>query len=349
MRLVPLVFCFYILDVTAALQADSLDAQEIPLEARELSGETLVQYLRKNQDLFEVDPNPVPGFEYKIMDMKFMEQEPNPIVKDDNDAEEDIPPNYDLREVWKDCSSLFTIRDQANCGSCWAVSSAAAISDRICIASKGTKQVYVSDGDIMSCCSYCGSGCQGGFHIRVWDYFREDGVVTGGYYHSKGCCRPYQIHPCGHHGNDTYYGECPKPAQTPVCKKKCQPGFRKIYRMDKLYGKAGYKLKNSVKDIQREIMKSGSVVASFTVYEDFSHYKSGIYKHTAGRARGRHAVKVIGWGTENGTEFWHIANSWHDDWGEKGFFRILRGVNHCGIEQNVSGGLVDENSLHDDL
>ncbi|VDO45831.1 unnamed protein product [Haemonchus placei] len=94
MKLILLVLCFYILDVTAAPQTDVLGAQEIPLEARELSGETLVEYLKKNQELFEVDPNPAPGFEYKIMDMKFMEQELNPVVKDDNDEEEDIPPKY---------------------------------------------------------------------------------------------------------------------------------------------------------------------------------------------------------------------------------------------------------------
>ncbi|PIO68314.1 hypothetical protein TELCIR_09896 [Teladorsagia circumcincta] len=67
-------------------------------------------------------------------------------------------------------------------------------------------------------------------------------------------------------------------------------------------------------------MQNGPVVAGFDVYEDFSHYKSGIYKHTAGRLTGGHAVKVIGWGEETiGNEtipYWIVANSWHDDWGE---------------------------------
>ncbi|KAK6024385.1 hypothetical protein OSTOST_09801, partial [Ostertagia ostertagi] len=43
-------------------------------------------------------------------------------------------------------------------GSCWAVSSAAAMSDRICIASKGAKQVLISAQDAVSCCTWCGDG-----------------------------------------------------------------------------------------------------------------------------------------------------------------------------------------------
>ncbi|PIO71834.1 papain family cysteine protease [Teladorsagia circumcincta] len=86
-------------------------------------------------------------------------------------------------------------------------------------------------------------------------------------------------------------------------------------------------------------MKNGPVVAGFLVYEDFAHYKSGIYKHTAGRITGGHAVKLIGWGKENGTPYWLIANSWHDDWGEKGFYRMIRGINNCRIEEMVVAGL----------
>ncbi|RCN33844.1 hypothetical protein ANCCAN_20316 [Ancylostoma caninum] len=65
-------------------------------------------------------------------------------------------------------------------------------------------------------------------------------------------------------------------------------------------------------------MKHGPVVASFQIYEDFTHYKGGIYVHTAGMLVGGHAVKIIGWGRENGTDYWLIANSYNIDWGEDG-------------------------------
>jgi len=47
-------------------------------------------------------------------------------------------------------------------------------------------------------------------------------------------------------------------------------------------------------------MTNGPAEAAFTVYEDFLTYKSGVYKHTSGSALGGHAVKIMGWGNENG-------------------------------------------------
>ena len=43
-------------------------------------------------------------------------------------------------------------------------------------------------------------------------------------------------------------------------------------------------------------------------------------------------------GTENGTPYWLVANSWSTQWGEDGFFKILRGKNECGIEGQVFAG-----------
>ena len=79
-------------------------------------------------------------------------------------------------------------------------------------------------------------------------------------------------------------------------------------------------------------MKNGPAEAVFMVYEDFLTYKSGVYQHIKGNFMGGHAVKIMGWGTENGTDYWLMANSWNEDWGDKGFFKILRGKNECGIE-----------------
>jgi len=86
-------------------------------------------------------------------------------------------------------------------------------------------------------------------------------------------------------------------------------------------------------------MKHGPLSVAFTVYADFLSYKSGVYKHTSGSALGGHAVKLVGWGVENGVKYWRIANSWNENWGDKGYFKIIRGVNECGIEtrETVAG------------
>jgi cathepsin B len=52
-------------------------------------------------------------------------------------------------------------------------------------------------------------------------------------------------------------------------------------------------------------------------------YKSGIYQHLTGTQLGGHAVKVIGYGIEDGLSYWLCQNSWSTTWGEGGYFKIL--------------------------
>jgi cathepsin B len=85
---------------------------------------------------------------------------------------------------------------------------------------------------------------------------------------------------------------------------------------------------------------AGPVSAAFTVYNDFLTYESGVYVHTSGSALGGHAVKIFGWGVEDGTPYWSVANSWNPTWGDGGTFKILRGKNECGIEGQITAGSV---------
>ncbi|KIH62433.1 papain family cysteine protease [Ancylostoma duodenale] len=171
---------------------------------------------------------------------------------------------------------------------------------------------------------------------------QREGVVTGGKYRDENSCRPYAFYPCGNHANDPFYGPCPDDFwPTPKCRKTCQRKYNKCYREDKHFATKVYNLPNNEKSIRQEIYKNGPVVAVFKVYDDFNHYKEGIYVHKWGRETGAHAVKIVGWGRENGTDFWLIANSWNTDWGENGgYFRIARGNNECDIEAKVVSGVM---------
>jgi len=91
-------------------------------------------------------------------------------------------------------------------------------------------------------------------------------------------------------------------------------------------------------------MTNGPVEAAFTVYSDFESYKGGVYQYTSGDELGGHAVKILGWGVDAASNlpYWLVANSWNNDWGENGFFRIERGVDMCGIEDNIVAGLYSQ-------
>ena len=65
-------------------------------------------------------------------------------------------------------------------------------------------------------------------------------------------------------------------------------------------------------------------------------YKSGIYKHVSGSALGGHAVIIIGWGVEEGVEYWIAQNSWDKNWGKNGYCRIKTG--ECGFDSNAYAG-----------
>lgn len=65
----------------------------------------------------------------------------------------------------------------------------------------------------------------------------------------------------------------------------------------------------------------------------------GVYQHVEGEVLGGHAIRILGWGEQNGTPYWLVANSWNRDWGDHGTFKILRGKDHCGIESGVVAGI----------
>jgi cathepsin B len=177
------------------------------------------------------------------------------------------------------------------------------MSDRVCIASGGKTDVVLSPQDMVSCDSW-NQGCNGGILSWAWSYIANTGLVSDS-------CFPYT----------SQTGTAPK------CAKTCSDGSAwKKYKCKK----------NSIVEargvdaIKTEVSTNGPLETGFTVYEDFMSYKSGVYHHTTGSQLGGHAVKIVGYGSEGGVDYWICANSWGSAWGESGFFRIQQG--DCGID-----------------
>ncbi|XP_014244820.1 cathepsin B-like [Cimex lectularius] len=249
-----------------------------------------------------------------------------------------IPNEFDARKKWTNCPTIFEIRDQGSCGSCWAIAAAEAMSDRHCVHSNGNESVRLSAENLLSCCSSCGFGCDGGFPTAAWHYWVRTGIVSGGSYGSNQGCQPYEIRPCEHHINGSL-PPCTPGGKTPKCEKTCRKGYKLSYKDDLHRGRIAYSVRSDERSIQKELMTNGPVEAGITVFEDFLHYKTGVYRHVTGNALGGHAVRLLGWGEEGGTPYWLVANSWNTDWGDKGYIKFLRGENECNIESSISAGL----------
>ena len=169
-------------------------------------------------------------------------------------------------------------------------------------------------------------------------YWGLDGIVTGGNYGDLTMCWSYQKAPCAHHSNSSDYPDCPEENRTPSCAKACTDDTSLDWDTDKTAHKgSGHQFK-SVDDMLQDLYTSGPLTAQFMVYEDFLAYESGVYTHSTGSLLGGHAIKIIGFGEEDGTPYWTVANSWNEEWGDGGFFKIKRGSNECQIENFVING-----------
>ena len=238
------------------------------------------------------------------------------------------------------------MRDQSSCGSCWAFGSTEAFNDRYCIRS-GDASTLFSPEDTAACCSgfscSMSQGCNGGQPAGAWKWFQKTGVVSGGDFANMGdgsSCQPYSLQACAHHvaptGDMVACDSLPE-FSTPKCTSDCESNYGVSFEKDKHFATASYGVKGA-ENMQKEMMEKGTLSVAFTVYEDFEAYTGGIYQHKTGKSLGGHAVKMVGWGVENGTPYWTCINSWNDTWGEQGAFRILRGDNECGIEGSVVAG-----------
>lgn len=229
---------------------------------------------------------------------------------DDHSLGADLPKEFDSRKNWAECA--FPVRQQEHCGSCWAFSGASVLTDRFCIASKGQIKQVLSPQDMVSC-DAGDMGCNGGLLDRAWTYLEKSGIVAD-------TCFPYVS------GDGKTVPHCPHGT--------CQDSKVKYTKYRAVAGSS--KALTCSNQIKLEIFKNGPVQTGFMVFEDFMHYKSGVYEFTHGKKLGGHAVKIIGWGNEDGKDYWIAQNSWGPEWGEAGFFRIKQG--ECMFDENAYAG-----------
>ncbi|XP_053417045.1 dipeptidyl peptidase 1 isoform X1 [Nycticebus coucang] len=221
-----------------------------------------------------------------------------------------LPTSWDWRNV-HGINYVSPVRNQESCGSCYSFASVGMLEARIRILTNNTQTPILSPQEVVSCSQYA-QGCEGGFpYLIAGKYAQDFGLV-------EEACFPYI-------GTDA-------PCRM---KEDCRRYYSSEYHyVGGFYGGCNEAL------MKLELVQHGPMAVAFEVYDDFLHYRRGIYHHTGLRdpfnpfELTNHAVLLIGYGTDSATgmKYWTVKNSWGTGWGEGGYFRIRRGTDECAIE-----------------
>merc|ERR1719411_2093808 len=113
-------------------------------------------------------------------------------------------------------------------------------------------------------------------------------------------------------------------------KQSCSTTYKQFYQGVDVSG-AYWTESGDEETLKKLVATHGAVVTGVAAAGPFSQYKGGIFSGCSSSAQPDHAVAVVGYGTENGVDYWLVKNSWGSSWGEKGYIRVKRGVKMCGI------------------
>jgi len=183
------------------------------------------------------------------------------------------------------------VRDQGNCGSCWAFATTGALESYTLIKNNQPDTDTDLAEQILVSCSRAGS-CGGGYIDRASDFIQDTGLP-------EESCYPYTAA----NGN---------------CRRACTDWRLNTDRIDSwLYVATTLPTVDAIKNA---LYVYGPLVTTMDVYTDFFSYKSGIYSYTSGSYEGGHAVLIIGYNDDN--QYFIAKNSWGTGWGEGGFFNI---------------------------
>jgi C1A family cysteine protease len=194
---------------------------------------------------------------------------------------------------WRNNDYVTPVRNQGNCGSCWAFATTAALESYLLIRNNGlTPDLTNLAEQILVSCSRAGS-CGGGYIDRASNFIRDTGLP-------EESCYPYTAT----NGN---------------CRKACNDWRSNTDWIDSWFYVAT--TLPTADAIKNALYANGPLVTTMDVYSDFFDYTSGIYSYVHGSYQGGHAILIVGYDDEEGGYF-IVKNSWGTGWGEGGFFKI---------------------------
>lgn len=206
----------------------------------------------------------------------------------------DLPDSID----WVEKGAVTPVKNQGQCGSCWAFSTVGALEGRAQLAKN--KLVSMSEQELVDC-DKVDSGCSGGLMDNGFKYVEQNGLCTEDSY-----------------GYKAQVGSCASKS----CTKTVQAGEV-----------TGHKDVDASEEALAEAVAQGPVSVAVEADTIFQFYHSGVMSSVCG-AKLDHGVLVVGYGEDNGTKYWKVKNSWGTSWGEGGYLRMKKGKGgkgQCGI------------------
>lgn len=110
----------------------------------------------------------------------------------------------------------------------------------------------------------------------------------------------------------------------------CAPKFSKLINIS--FNEI-IQVNNSEAALKEALSTNGPIIVSLYVTSRWRFYKSGVWYDRQCSEVTNHSMLLVGFGTDNGKDYWLIKNSWGKDWGDKGYIKVARNKheNYCGI------------------